>query len=183
MAAKAVIDTMTRNLVMELGKSGIRCYCVAPGAVQGTICVGKLTLSESRRQCRDHTCLCRGLGGGSIGCPLPVPQRVRHRPHHCGGAWFQTQPVLPRDLVERISRVRGKRLLGDGLRSTGAEQQTLKSTCSDKFFDLFRGSVVATASGTCSRVLMSRRKASSIRSALVQLTLRRMDELNCSLRS
>ena len=42
-AAKAAIDTMTRNLAMELGKSRIRCYCVALGAIQGTLCAQKLS--------------------------------------------------------------------------------------------------------------------------------------------
>lgn len=119
-AAKAAIDAMTRNLAMEWGEYGIRCNCVAPGAIQGTPGVEKLSGGTSEAMSWSHVPLQRPGTRAEIASAVLFQCLNEYVTGHItvvdGGSWFQTQPFLPRDMVERISRgvEKGSRDMGPG---------------------------------------------------------------------
>jgi len=106
-AAKAAIDTMTRNLALEWGEYGIRCNTIAPGPVEDTPGLQKLS-------------------GGNTTMPFPtVPTRrastkaeiassaiylclneaiTGHSLVVDGGEWFGKQAYMPREMVAEISK-------------------------------------------------------------------------------
>jgi NAD(P)-dependent dehydrogenase (short-subunit alcohol dehydrogenase family) len=49
-AAKAGIDNMMKNLALEWGKHGIRCNSIAPGPIEGTEGMRKLSNPEATKQ-------------------------------------------------------------------------------------------------------------------------------------
>ena len=49
-AAKAGIDNMMKNLALEWGKHGIRCNSIAPGPIEGTEGMRKLSSPEATKQ-------------------------------------------------------------------------------------------------------------------------------------
>jgi peroxisomal 2,4-dienoyl-CoA reductase len=60
-AAKAGIDSLTRTLAVEWGPYGIRVNGIAPGPIEGTEGVRRLT-SEASRQTAERNCPLRRLG-------------------------------------------------------------------------------------------------------------------------
>lgn len=107
-AAKAAIDAMTRNLALEWGEFGIRCNCVAPGPIADTPGLEKLSGGKADQISWDHipvrragtkaeiasACIYLSLNRYITGQILPVD----------GGEWFGKKPMMPREMVSKISR-------------------------------------------------------------------------------
>ena len=180
-AAKAAIDTMTRNLATELGKSGIRCYCVAPWCDSGNaLCSEVVRVKVGGNVVVPRAFVAAWAEVASAALFQCLNEYVAgHITVVDGGAWFQTQPFLPRDLVAR----RGKRLLGDGPRSTGDEQQTLKSTRSDKLSLTFFAAAWSPQRRERAVVCSCHGAQLPASVSFGAADTEEMDELKCSLRS
>lgn len=107
-AAKAAIEALSRNLALEWGEFGIRCNCVAPGPIEGTPGLEKLTGGRASEISWAHvplrragtkleiasTCIYLCLNEYITGQVLAVD----------GGEWFGKPQMMPREMVARISR-------------------------------------------------------------------------------
>jgi len=107
-AAKAAIDALTRTLALEWGEYGIRCNCVAPGPIEDTPGLEKLTGGKA------STMQWAGIPLGRPGTKAEVASMCMYL---ClnryitgqaltvdGGHWFGTPPIFPREMVSKISR-------------------------------------------------------------------------------
>jgi len=106
-AAKAAIDAMTRNFALEWGEYGIRCNTIAPGPVEDTPGLEKLSGGNSKMEfpaiptrrpatkaeiasSAIYLCLNESITG--------------HWMVVDGGEWFGKQAYMPRERVAQISR-------------------------------------------------------------------------------
>ncbi|EFJ28919.1 hypothetical protein SELMODRAFT_146763 [Selaginella moellendorffii] len=110
-AAKAAIDSMTRNLALEWGKDyNIRVNAIAPGPIKDTPGMSKLAPDEIN--IRDSppwgekwdiamTAIFLASSAGKYvnGAIIPVD----------GGAWFHRPPHFPKETIRSLSRVVEKR--------------------------------------------------------------------------
>lgn len=127
-AAKAAIDAMTRNLALEWGEYGIRCNCIAPGPIEDTPGMEKLsggaatkgvtfpTIPLSRAGTKAEiasTAMFLCLNTYITGQIIVVD----------GGEWFGKYPGMPREMVARISRgvEKGSREMGPGSQQPGSK--------------------------------------------------------------
>jgi peroxisomal 2,4-dienoyl-CoA reductase len=107
-AAKAAIDAMTKSIALEWGEFGIRCNTVAPGPVEDTPGLEKLSGGNWRSMRWDHipsrrastkqevasSCLYLCLNEIITGHMMVVD----------GGEWFGKQPFIPREQVTSVAR-------------------------------------------------------------------------------
>lgn len=109
-AAKAGIDQMTRQLALEWGAFGIRVNGVAPGPIEATPGLAKLTGSVDPNQVRERIPLGRMGTTQDIGnsCVFLCSDAASYVSGHTmvvdGAAWLWTPPTAPRDQVAQFSR-------------------------------------------------------------------------------
>jgi len=127
-AAKAAIDAFTRNLALEWGGYGIRCNCIAPGPIEDTPGMEKLSggkaakgmtfpnipLSRAGTKAEiASTAMFLCLNTYITGQIIVVD----------GGEWFGKPQSMPREMVSRISRgvEKGSRDMGPGSQQPGSK--------------------------------------------------------------
>eukprot|EP00415_Alexandrium_ostenfeldii_P004714 UN4714 len=119
-AAKAAIDVMMRNMSLEWGEFGIRCNTVAPGPIEDTPGMEKLSGgAASRGQMQFPTVPVRRAGTkaeiASACVYLCLNEYITgHSLVVDGGEWFGKAAYMPREAVARISRSieKGSRQMG-----------------------------------------------------------------------
>jgi len=117
-AAKAGIDTMTRNLAMEWGEYGIRCNTIAPGPVEDTPGIEKLSGGMWREMTWPSIPTRRASTKAEIASAciyLCLNENVSgHIMVVDGGDWFGKEPFMPRETVAMVSRgvEKGSRNMG-----------------------------------------------------------------------
>merc|ERR1712151_366513 len=121
-AAKAAIDTMTRNLAMEGGEFGIRCNTIAPGPVEDTPGLEKLSGGNSTMEFPTIPIKRASTKAEIASSALYLCLNEAITGHWMvvdGGEWFGKQAFMPRDVVAQISRrvEKGSRDMGPGASS------------------------------------------------------------------
>lgn len=121
-AAKAAIDVLMRNLALEWGEFGIRCNSVAPGPIEDTPGLEKLSGGAAGRGSLTFP----GIPARRAGTKAEIASAClflclnEYVTGQCivvdGGEWFGKVPYMPREMVAQISRgvERGSRSMGPG---------------------------------------------------------------------
>lgn len=107
-AAKAAIDTMMKNLALEWGEFGIRCNSVAPGPVEDTPGLEKLSGGNWKNLTWDGVPLKRASTKAEIASAclyLCLNEMISgHIMVVDGGEWFGKQAFIPREMIAKVSR-------------------------------------------------------------------------------
>jgi peroxisomal 2,4-dienoyl-CoA reductase len=110
-AAKAAIDSMTRNLALEWGTYGCRVNGIAPGPIADTPGFEKLTgTQDTKQQLKERVPLGRAGTTSEIGqaavflCSNAAQYVTGQTLIVDGGAWLWTPPNAPRNQVAEMSR-------------------------------------------------------------------------------
>lgn len=107
-AAKAAIDAMTKNLALEWGEFGIRCNSVAPGPVEDTPGIEKLSGGTWRQMSWPGIPIQRASTKAEVASAclyLCLNESVTgHMMVVDGGEWFGKPQFIPREQVAKISR-------------------------------------------------------------------------------
>lgn len=107
-AAKAAIDAMSKNIALEWGEFGIRCNCVAPGPVEDTPGLEKLSGGKWKEMSWDAIPLQRASTKAEIASAclyLCLNESITgHMMVVDGGEWFGKTPGFPREMVSSVSR-------------------------------------------------------------------------------
>jgi len=107
-AAKAAIDAMTKNIALEWGDFGIRCNTVAPGPVEDTPGIEKLSGGQWRNLTWEGIPLRRASTKAEVAsaCVYLCLNEIitGHNMVVDGGQWFGKPAYIPRDSVARVSR-------------------------------------------------------------------------------
>jgi len=121
-AAKAAIDVLMRNLALEWGEFGIRCNTIAPGPIEETPGLEKLSGGAAGRGTMEFPGIPLRRAGtkaeiASACIYLCLNEYITgHSLVVDGGDWFGKAAFMPREMVSRISRSveRGSREMGPG---------------------------------------------------------------------
>lgn len=118
-AAKAAIDTLTRNLALEWGEYGIRANTIAPGPVEDTPGLEKLSGGNSTMEFPTIPIRRASTKAEIASSAIYLCLNEAITGHWMvvdGGEWFGKQMYMPRDMVARISRgvEKGSRNMGPG---------------------------------------------------------------------
>jgi peroxisomal 2,4-dienoyl-CoA reductase len=110
-AAKAAIDSMTRQLALEWGAHGIRVNGVAPGPIENTPGFVKLTgEQDNQKLLQERVPLQRAGTTSEIGdavvflCSKAASYVSGHTLIVDGGSWLWTPPNAPREQVSALAR-------------------------------------------------------------------------------
>ncbi|PRW61474.1 Peroxisomal 2,4-dienoyl- reductase [Chlorella sorokiniana] len=114
-AAKAAVDALTRNLGLEWGHFGIRTAGVAPGPIEGTAGMTKLAPSpDAAAQVNNLINAAIPLGHMgrrwdiAMACLFLASPAAAFITGHTlvvdGGEWMCRPPLVPRELVSKVSR-------------------------------------------------------------------------------
>lgn len=127
-AAKAGIDTMAKNLALEWGEFGIRCNTIAPGPVEDTPGIEKLSGGTWRDMTWPQIPTRRAATKAEIASAslyLCLNESVTgHTMVVDGGEWFGKAPFMPREMIARISR--GVEKASRDIGPDSSKQQTSK---------------------------------------------------------
>lgn len=127
-AAKAAVDSITRSLALEWGAMGIRVNGVAPGPIENTAGMAKLAPAavEAMQEAVTSTIPLGRMGRKwdiAMACVyLSSPGGAFVTGHTLvvdGAAWMYRDPVVPREMVTRVSRGVEKQSRQVGLPSGG----------------------------------------------------------------
>mmetsp|Transcript_105596 Transcript_105596/g.268226 ORF Transcript_105596/g.268226 Transcript_105596/m.268226 type:complete len:294 (-) Transcript_105596:67-948(-) len=119
-AAKAAIEALTRTIAMEWGEYGIRCNCVAPGPIEGTPGMEKLSGGKAAEMTWPGIPLQRAGKKAEIASACIFLCLNKYITGHSmvvdGGEWFGKVQSMPREMVTKISRgvETGSRNMGPG---------------------------------------------------------------------
>lgn len=127
-AAKAAIDAFTRNLALEWGGYGIRCNCIAPGPIEDTPGMEKLSGGKAAKGVTFP-----GIPLSRAGTKAEIASTAMFLCLNTyitgqiivvdGGEWFSKPQSMPREMVSRISRgvEKGSRDMGAGAQQPGSK--------------------------------------------------------------
>lgn len=138
-AAKAAVDSLTRSLGLEWGHYGIRTAGVAPGPIEGTAGMTKLAPGSGGAAAVTKM-VNASIPLGHMGRPWDIAQAclflaspaaayvTGHTLVVDGGEWMCKQPLVPREMVTRVSRgvEAQSRAVGLGGSGTGGGAQRSK---------------------------------------------------------
>lgn len=107
-AAKAGIDAMTKNIALEWGEFGIRCNTIAPGPVEDTPGLEKLSGGNWQNMSWDSIPIRRAstkqeIASSCLYCCLNEAI-TGHYMVVDGGEWFGKTAFIPRERVTSVSR-------------------------------------------------------------------------------
>uniref|UniRef100_A0A7S2NIH2 2,4-dienoyl-CoA reductase [(3E)-enoyl-CoA-producing] n=1 Tax=Alexandrium andersonii TaxID=327968 RepID=A0A7S2NIH2_9DINO len=119
-AAKAAIDVMMRNMALEWGEFGIRCNTIAPGPIEDTPGLEKLSGGAASRGTMQFPSIPARRAGtkaeiASACIYLCLNEYITgHGLVVDGGDWFGKVAYMPREAIARISRSveKGSRQMG-----------------------------------------------------------------------